>query len=107
MLRILTNVRKGEKTDGWGCDEMDRIKVLGKMYFNFHIKSRLIDKLRQGVKIFSDSRDHNTVYTNVLEIPIDKVAMKDENTLLIPPLELHLKVKLTLIRDKRSRTTKK
>lgn len=61
---------------------MDRITVPGMMFFNFKIKSRLIDKLKQGVKVFSESENSNRVYTDVLEIPIDKVAMKDENTLL-------------------------
>lgn len=86
---------------------MDRIMVPGMMFFNFKIKSRLIDKLKQGVKVFSESENSNRVYTDVLEIPIDKVAMKDENTLLIPPMELQVKVKLTLIRDKRMRSKRK
>jgi hypothetical protein len=80
-----------------------RITVPGQLHFDFHIKRMLIDGLKKGRKIFSESRNFQTIYTDPIEIPVEELWLKDETTIVIPPLEIQARVKLTLIRDKRRR----
>lgn len=79
---------------------MDQIRVSGKIHFYFRLKARLVEKLKQGAEVFSDSENSFTVYTDPLEIPLDKITLKDQETILIPPMELVIRAKLTIKREK-------
>ena len=79
---------------------MDQIRVTGRTDFYFKLKDGMIDKLRKGRDVFTDSANTQTVYTNQLEIPVNKLMMKDKDTVLIPPMELVIRGRITIKRDK-------